>query len=58
VKKPLADELLFGKLSEGGRVLVTLENEGEASEALAFKYNEDAKVADAPALPPAPADAG
>jgi ATP-dependent Clp protease ATP-binding subunit ClpA len=58
VKKPLADELLFGKLSEGGRVLVTLENEGEASEALAFRYNEDAKVADAPALPPAPADAG
>jgi len=27
IKKPLADELLFGKLSKGGKVLVTIEND-------------------------------
>ena len=35
VKKPLADEILFGELSRGGRVHVKLDDKGEA---LAFEF--------------------
>jgi ATP-dependent Clp protease ATP-binding subunit ClpA len=38
IKKPLADDLLFGKLSRGGRVLVRLENG-----ALAFDVEPSAR---------------
>jgi ATP-dependent Clp protease ATP-binding subunit ClpA len=37
VKKPLADELLFGKLEHGGTVRVLVEGEGE-NRKLAFEY--------------------
>jgi ATP-dependent Clp protease ATP-binding subunit ClpA len=37
VKKPLADELLFGKLEHGGTVRVLVEGEGEERK-LAFEY--------------------
>ena len=43
IKKPLADELLFGKLAHGGLVLVTLEQAGTDNERLAFKFNDEAK---------------
>ncbi|HAY48657.1 MAG TPA: hypothetical protein DCY62_06800, partial [Thalassospira sp.] len=36
VKKPLAEELLFGKLSKGGAVLVDIEDD-----AVIFRYPED-----------------
>ena len=34
IKKPLADELLFGELSKGGKVLVTIENDKPAFKVL------------------------
>ena len=37
IKKPLADELLFGKLEHGGTVKVTLEGEGEDAK-LGFEF--------------------
>jgi ATP-dependent Clp protease ATP-binding subunit ClpA len=37
IKKPLADELLFGKLEHGGAVKVTVAGEGEEKK-LAFEY--------------------
>jgi ATP-dependent Clp protease ATP-binding subunit ClpA len=37
IKKPLADELLFGKLEHGGAVKVTVAGEGE-DQKLAFEY--------------------
>jgi ATP-dependent Clp protease ATP-binding subunit ClpA len=37
VKKPLADELLFGKLANGGHVKVTLDQDGDR---LAFQFSE------------------
>jgi ATP-dependent Clp protease ATP-binding subunit ClpA len=37
VKKPLADELLFGKLANGGHVKVTLDQD---SDRLAFQFSE------------------
>ena len=37
IKKPLADELLFGKLEHGGTVRVLVEGEGEEKK-LAFEY--------------------
>jgi ATP-dependent Clp protease ATP-binding subunit ClpA len=37
VKKPLADELLFGKLANGGHVKVTLDPDGDR---LAFQFSE------------------
>jgi ATP-dependent Clp protease ATP-binding subunit ClpA len=37
IKKPLADELLFGKLEHGGTVKVTVAGEGE-DQKLAFEY--------------------
>jgi ATP-dependent Clp protease ATP-binding subunit ClpA len=37
IKRPLADELLFGKLEHGGTVRVLVEGEGEEKK-LAFEY--------------------
>ena len=37
IKKPLAEEVLFGKLSKGGTVLVDIEGEGDAAK-LAFEF--------------------
>ena len=37
IKKPLAEELLFGKLEHGGTVRVLVEGEGEERK-LAFEY--------------------
>ena len=47
IKKPLADEILFGKLKSGGTVRVLLDREKDA---LAFEFITDADVAKA--LPP------
>jgi len=52
LKKPLADEILFGKLKNGGTVRVLLDRDKDA---LAFEFitDEDAKAARVPkALPP------
>ena len=46
VKKPLADEILFGKLSRGGRVKVVLDAEGNAL-AFEFESRESSKEATA-----------
>jgi ATP-dependent Clp protease ATP-binding subunit ClpA len=43
IKRPLAEELLFGKLVNGGHVEVTLSEDGE-------KLKLDARAADEPAL--------
>ena len=45
VKKPLADEILFGKLSRGGRVNVVLDADGEL--AFEFESRESSKEATA-----------
>jgi len=37
IKKPLAEEVLFGKLSKGGTVRVDLEGEGDAAK-LVFEF--------------------
>jgi ATP-dependent Clp protease ATP-binding subunit ClpA len=37
IKRPLADELLFGKLENGGAVKVTVDGEGDAAK-LAFEF--------------------
>ena len=39
VKKPMAEELLFGKLAKGGAVKITVD--GDDDEKLAFEYIED-----------------
>jgi len=44
VKKPLADEILFGKLSRGGRVRVVLDDKGEKL-AFEFESKESSKEA-------------
>ncbi len=41
IKKPLAEELLFGRLSDGGRVRVSTDDDG-----LSFIINEDEAVAE------------
>ncbi len=38
IKKPLVDELLFGRLSEGGKVNVDLEKDSQNHERLVFNY--------------------
>src|SRR3712207_8819426 len=38
IKKPLADEVLFGKLKSGGHVRVILTKEADGKEALGFEY--------------------
>ena len=50
IKKPLADEILFGKLKEGGTVRVLLDREADK---LAFEF-----VTNADAKPKAPASKG
>lgn len=42
LKKPLADELLFGRLANGGLVLVSV-GESAAGEHLVFKFNDEVK---------------
>jgi len=44
VKKPLADEILFGKLSRGGRVHVILDAEGNIAFEFESKENKEATV--------------
>lgn len=40
IKKPLADEVLFGKLRNGGHVRVVLQTDDEGDSALAFEFPE------------------
>ncbi|UOK70490.1 ATP-dependent Clp protease ATP-binding subunit ClpA [Ancylobacter polymorphus] len=40
IKKPLADEVLFGKLRNGGHVRVVLQTDDEGESALAFEFPE------------------
>ncbi len=40
IKKPLADEVLFGKLRNGGHVRVVLQTDEEGESALAFEFPE------------------
>jgi ATP-dependent Clp protease ATP-binding subunit ClpA len=40
IKKPLADEVLFGKLKDGGHVRVVLNKDAIGAEALAFEFVE------------------
>jgi len=44
VKKPLADEILFGKLSRGGRVHVILDAEGNIAFEFESKESKEATV--------------
>jgi len=40
IKKPLADEVLFGKLSKGGTVKVSVDHNGKDGDELAFSYSK------------------
>jgi ATP-dependent Clp protease ATP-binding subunit ClpA len=40
VKQPLADELIFGKLKNGGHVRVVLKKDDNGKDALGFEYPE------------------
>ncbi len=53
IKKPLADEILFGKLKNGGTVRVLLDREKDA---LAFEFITDEDVKKPKALPPPKAE--
>ncbi|MCK5923618.1 MAG: AAA family ATPase, partial [Methylococcales bacterium] len=44
IKKPLADEILFGKLSRGGRVKVILDDEGHIAFVFENRENKEATV--------------
>ncbi len=44
IKKPLADEILFGKLSKGGRVRVKLDEKGEIDFEFESRENKEATV--------------
>jgi ATP-dependent Clp protease ATP-binding subunit ClpA len=44
IKKPLADEILFGKLSRGGRVHVKLDDKGEIAFEFESRENKEATV--------------
>jgi ATP-dependent Clp protease ATP-binding subunit ClpA len=44
IKKPLADEILFGKLTKGGRVNVKLDEKGEITFEFQSKENKEATV--------------
>jgi len=44
IKKPLADEVLFGKLKKGGTVKVTLVKDATGKKALALEAIEDTPV--------------
>ena len=46
IKKPLSEEILFGKLEEGGKVRVTLKSTGKSNQSdseLEFHYSEEKK---------------
>ncbi|MFW5969353.1 MAG: M48 family metalloprotease, partial [Halofilum sp. (in: g-proteobacteria)] len=67
VKRPLADEVLFGRLSNGGTVRVVLEKTEEGKEKLGFEYlsREEEKASKPPKPPgsakprkPSPPDSG
>ena len=44
IKKPLADEILFGKLSKGGKVRVKLDEKGEIAFEFESRENKEATV--------------
>jgi len=44
IKKPLADEILFGKLSKGGKVRVILDDKGEIAFEFESRENKEATV--------------
>lgn len=44
IKKPLADEILFGKLSKGGKVRVVLDDKGEIAFEFESRENKEATV--------------
>jgi len=44
IKKPLADEILFGELSRGGRVKVILDDEGQIAFEFESRENKEATV--------------
>ena len=53
VKRPLADEVLFGKLSAGGTVRVVLEKTEDGKEKLGFEYlSREEEKASKPPKPP------
>ena len=54
IKEPLADEILFGKLEDGGRVKVDVAKDGES---LAFTFPKKAIEGKDPKALPAPEDA-
>ena len=54
IKEPLADEILFGKLKDGGRVKVDVAKDGES---LAFTFPKKAIEGKDPKALPAPEDA-
>lgn len=56
IKKPLADEILFGKLEHGGSVTVIVKK-GEAEEELVFEIRPKDGPAPSPGSGPAPAEA-
>src|SRR5262245_1254362 len=56
IKKPLADEVLFGKLKSGGHVLVTLARDETGEAKLTFEY-PDGPVTPKPEKIPARAKA-
>ena len=47
IKKPLADEILFGKLSKGGRVRVILDEKGDIDFVFESKENKEATTSKA-----------
>jgi ATP-dependent Clp protease ATP-binding subunit ClpA len=51
IKKPLADEVLFGKLRRGGTVKVSLKTEADGSELLVLDAIEDKPIRPAKASP-------
>ncbi|WP_150287719.1 ATP-dependent Clp protease ATP-binding subunit ClpA [Rhabdaerophilum calidifontis] len=54
IKTPLADEVLFGKLREGGTVRVVVQEEAEGRKTLAFDYPEGPVVPKPEKLPERP----
>ena len=44
IKKPLADEILFGRLSKGGRVRVKLDEKGDIDFEFESRENKEATV--------------
>ncbi len=48
IKRPLADEVLFGSLKKGGTVCVTLENENDKNNPFILKFEQEPVKAPAP----------